>query len=214
MQNLLNTKKETIKQIQLILNKPFRTRRILSTKEFNFVHTILEHHPEFNKKEKCGIEDIFIKKTIYNNNGFFIRRLDGTITDFSYLKCINGSNKLQEIKSMFRSAIRPQIVSFKYSIFNSDNEVICPITKKKLNNNNCHVDHYKPTFNQLFKKFIKEEGVDLNKLEVGGQNKDNSMNYYFLDKKLEKNWYDFHFFNSELRITSIQGNLRRKRNEY
>jgi hypothetical protein len=210
----VNTKKEIIKKIQNILNKSITIPRTLSPEEFIFVFSVLKQHPYFKQKEKCGIESIFIKKTVFKKNGFFVKRIDGTTTDFSYLKCLNGDNHKQEALAMFRKAIRQQIVDFRNIAFSNNSCLICPITNQIITKESCHIDHLNPTFNEMVTTFIKENNININDLEVGGKNQDNSMEYYFLDKKIECQWKTYHKNNAILRVTSIEGNLRRKKNEY
>jgi len=206
-------KTNTIRKIQTILNKQTLIPRILNKEEFEFIYLILKKHPHFKQKEKVGIENIFIKKTIFNNNGFFIKRTDGTITDFSFYKCLNGENNLQKIKSLFRAGIKEQIWAFRDKAFLKEDSIICPILGVPVEKYNCHIDHFEPMFDELFNQFITQNNLDLKKIKLGGENQDNTMQYYFLDKKLEEKWQKFHFENAKLRVTSIRGNLTRKRGE-
>jgi len=205
----MTTKIELKKQIQKILNKS-KINRVLDAKEFELVYSVLKMHPNSKSKIGCGVKSIYIKKNYYKNNGFFIERIDGTKTDFSYLKCLNGDNKLNEIKAMFRTAIRPQIISFRNNAFKTKAYLKCPITGEYVSEHNCNIDHFIPSFFELFYVFINENNVDLNQIKVGGK-EDGFQEYYFIDKTLERKWKKFHKKFANLRVLSVKGNAKRKR---
>lgn len=203
-------KTQKIKKIKAILNKPSSLPRKIEPPEFDYIYSILESHPESKQKIGCGVKNIWIKKTIYKNNGFFIERTDGTSTDFSYYRCLYGNNRKLNIQSAFRSAIRQQIYDFKINAFKNNPILFCPITEKEVSLKNCHVDHEEPTFKELLENFVEVKDIDLNKLEIGGINKDNSMNNFIVDYKIRRDWEEYHKRNAQLRITSKKGNLSRR----
>ncbi len=204
-------KSQTILEIQKILNSPKELPYTLNQKEFQYMSSILKNHPYYEKKRKVGIKNLFIKKTIFNNNGFFIERIDGTTTDFSFHQCLNKENRIQKVRSMFRTAIKEQIWNFRDKEFSNSSTIICPILSIPVAKSNCHVDHFNPMFYELLNGFIKQNSLNLNDIKIGGENQDNIMQYYFLDKNLEANWQKFHLENAKLRVTSIRGNLTRKK---
>lgn len=53
-----------------------------------FMMDLLRRHPEAEKKIGTGIRAIRITNSKYGNRCFEAIRVDGTSTDFSYLKCL------------------------------------------------------------------------------------------------------------------------------
>ena len=82
------------------------------TIELTLVHqsqlflVLLKKHPKAKEKIGCGVQEIFMRREftdVYDKRGnhqgvleicsFFLRRIDGTETDFSYLKCFNRGKR-------------------------------------------------------------------------------------------------------------------------
>jgi len=204
-------KAQNIIAIKKILNAPLLIPRKLNQTEFDFIYSILKMHPQFKHKEKIGIQNIWIKKTIYNKNGFFIERIDGTTTDFSYYKCLNGNNPKLNVLCAFRSAIRPQIVEFRELAFSNTSSLVCPITNEVITKENCHVDHKEPSFKKLVEEFVYTYNINVDKIELGGTNQDNSMEIYFINSTLKKTWEDYHKQKALLQIVSAKGNLTKQK---
>lgn len=205
------TKDEVVKHVQSILYK-YGEGDFLGKKDFDFIYDLLnEGHHDPDKKIGCGIAGFFVNSNDYNKRGFFIKRLDGSETDFSYVKCIYKKNDFQDIKSACRMAIREDIIKFKQNFFtdNQDNIgfVVCPFTKEKISIDNCHVDHIPPnTFNKIFLDWIKSENIEPKSVNLEGYG-DGEMTKKFIDKTVEKSFIEFHRERMNLRVTSPLGNL-------
>jgi len=153
-------------------------RGIISNEEKKFIGELLKDHPNYEKKKGMGIEDFFIKKTVWNNNGFFIKRKDGSETDFSYLQCLNKRDALQKIKMACRSAIKD------FVMIKSNKEYIS--------------HHSELSFNTIFNLWF--ENKEINDLEII-DGKDNCMEIVFKDKKISEDFSKFH--NSIAKIKEV-----------
>jgi hypothetical protein len=50
---------------------------------------LLERHPEYQDKARCGVDYFSIRNALYGTRCFEIVRIDGSKTDFSYLTCLD-----------------------------------------------------------------------------------------------------------------------------
>ena len=150
-------------------------RRILYSDSINykdtlFLNEILSMHPDYETKKGGGVKYYFVKQNRYGKCGFNIMRIDGTTTDFSFMKCISPPTKEKIIKAACRSAIRPTIKAFKRNDLNE-------------------VHHSGTTFNQIFEYWIKEnKGIDLRT----NKSKDNSQETYFINRETTNSFVCFH----------------------
>jgi len=105
----MNTQKYKLRErcSKLLKSKSF------TEDDFNFLHSILELHSNYDKKVGVGIDYFFVKRTPYGNLGFCIMRLDGTSTDFSFYRCITNPSKHGEIRKSCRTAVYDSIKSFR-----------------------------------------------------------------------------------------------------
>ena len=92
-------KADVVKFVQSILYK-YDEGNFLEKNDFDFIYDLLnEGHHDPDRKIGCGVAGIFVNSNDYKNRGFFIKRLDGSETDFSYVKCIYKKSPLHDIKS-------------------------------------------------------------------------------------------------------------------
>jgi len=163
MKDKTQTKIYKKKKCQKILRSDF-----ISKEDEKFLFELIQNHPDYDLKAGCGIVDFFIKKTQWNNNGFYIRRLDGTETDFSYLVCLNPRTKLQKIKTACRSAIAEDMMS---------------ISRRG------YIAHHETPFKDIFNLWIKNK--DIEQLEIN-ETIDNSVITSFKDEKVAEDFRTFH----------------------
>jgi len=90
--NLFKTKKLWSEAIQAILQEsPFGR---LEGEPLRILLETLKFHPDYEDKVGQGIRDIVVAQgPIYGGRCFWITRQDGSISDFSYSKCINHAPK-------------------------------------------------------------------------------------------------------------------------
>lgn len=120
-----------------------------------FLKELLARHPNYGRKVGVGVREIFVrinwKAEGYENRCFWIRREDGTETDFSYTECIWPTDHRKKFLIACRNAIREQVREFR------DGErarlgkiATCPVTGREFAVDEAHVDHVHPnTFESL-----------------------------------------------------------------
>lgn len=132
---------------------------ILKGNDSTLIIALVGLHPNADEKIGVGIDYIFVLIIEYGTPGFMIRRVDGSITDFSYLKCLRGkelSHRSQVLEAM-RKAIRNQTSEFRRREFSNRQSIFCPLTNVQLiNDPTTHVDHYEPSFIELAEKYAQE----------------------------------------------------------
>ena len=167
---------------------------------------LLECHPEAGEKIGCGILYFFVGKAAYGTKCFFIRRLDGTTTDFSYITATKAKSKT--IKQSFIDACRvistEETRQFKMEAFRSG-PVFCEITKEPLTLKNCHVDHeYPNTFDNIVSGFMSE--VDWSEKDISKPS-DNQFVTTIVNKELAEKFRSYHNKCASLRLLKGSVNL-------
>ena len=136
------TKSEAKTAVQKILNGN-QLRDVLTGDEDIFIRDLIALHPATEDKICCGIDHIEIRPdpNYGTTRCFYIMRIDGSSTDVSYIKCIDGEKRRQLLRPALRNAILSQILQFKQAQFAIGSQ-ICPYTGEFLKFETCHVDHY------------------------------------------------------------------------
>lgn len=172
-----------------------------------------QFHSEWILKKAGGIKYIRrVKEPLYGKHrAFWIERLDGTETDISYIiHKIERRNYYNEFCQAMREVIKPQIDHFRIHFFkrNALGLVKCPISGKVLSIDDCHVDHYNPTFKELIDQFLLEFNVKITP-DLFPNEEDCQMYYDIKDEDLKFEFYVYHEHRANLRILSKEANLRR-----
>lgn len=158
--------------------------------DFEFMMGILSRHSDADKKIGCGVKRMWSDRNpVYTHTRcFFIERLDGSVTDFSFTSCITKAN---DFKAACRNAIRPQIKAFRVSNNVPDDY---------------HVDHDPESFNSILKRFVDIHGEGKVK-----ENEDLEYGCFLVDKDYEQKWCNFHEQEAKLRAITAKDNLTKKR---
>ena len=178
-----------------------------SSSEYKFLCRIFQGHPEFAIKVGSGIKSIYTGVgEVYKTRCFFIDRTDGTYTDISYIRSIDGAcSKISDIKCACRSAIQPVIDDFRSTvIFGVDT---CSFTGELLVQQNTHIDHYDLTFNDLVDLWLKPLNIDSLHSLLNDSTKDNETKIYFLAEEIVNGFIAFHNEHTHLRAVSKTANL-------
>lgn len=174
--------------------------------EHKFLSRIFQGHPEYSLKKGCGIASIFISTgETYKTTCFFIKRTDGTTTDISYIRSIDGaSSKISDIKCACRSAIKNVIQDFRATVnFGVD---ICPVSGEVLQSDNTHIDHYDLIFNEVVELWMKPLPIDTLHCLLNGTN-DHEDQVYFIAEEIIGGFIDFHNKHTHLRAVTKTANL-------
>jgi hypothetical protein len=171
-----------------------------------FMNAILAMHPSADVKIGCGVSTIFVRQNPVHkrNRGFWIKRTDGTETDFSFLECLKPTDPLRKFKNACRQAISGDV--FVFRVNNLDGDSVCPITGIALNVYNCHVDHSPPnTFDSIVTDFITTNSI--NPEHVILNSSDAEIGDSFNDTVFAENFVTFHNERAVLRLVSARANL-------
>lgn len=169
----------------------------------DFLLSVFKNHPDWEIKRGVGGKDIVIKNTQWGNRGFYIIRIDGSITDISYPTAISGRpSKLSEVKSACRSAIMHIVLEFKK--INTPEK--CPFTTEILNKDNTHVDHFDLTFSELFNIWVSDKEINFLHSNIL-KHKDGDTQIKFGNVDIIQSFIKFHNQNTHLRVVSKTANL-------
>lgn len=188
----------------------------LSQDDFDFILELIKLHPNASAKIGSGISSIEIRQNNMGNaTAFYIVRSDGTDTDFSYKKCLNGeTGLLQQFTKAAREAVSPQIVDFREEYFrkhqDSSGQILCSVTQKKVGRNDVHVDHHPTSFQKLVGVFLATNEIALEVVKYKGQ-EDGDERLSYADQPLKEKFASYHKQNAELRLISREANLRKSK---
>jgi hypothetical protein len=173
------------------------------------LYWLLERHPDYEQKRGVGIVRFSVGRASFNNRHFLVHRSDGTWTDLSYKKCLNGapSNKTR-VEQALRKEVEADILraKLKYFVEHGDalGRVPCAKTNELVTVNEAHADHAPPyTFKVLTETFLTALrvilNIDPNEAMVTGP-ADNQHGRTLADRKLADAWRAFHHALAHVRI--------------
>ena len=201
------TKLEAKAAVQKVLNR-HQLRDRLTGDEDIFIRDLIALHPATEDKIGCGISHIEIRTdpNYGTTRCFYIVRTDGSDTDVSYIKCIDGEKLRQLLRPALRNAILAQVLHFKQVQFATSFQR-CPYTDELLNFDTCHVDHLPPmTFETLVTEWLKLNGLTEADVQIT-EREDNASTRFMTDVGQVASWTSYHQQYAQLRILSQRGNL-------
>lgn len=199
------TKKALSDKIRSILYA-YEYGHVLNDINLKFMNAVLAMHPSADVKIGCGVSSIFVRQNpvFKKNREFWIKRTDGTETDFSFLECLKPTDPLRKFKNACRQAISGDI--FVFRVNNLDGDSTCPITGIALNVHNVHVDHTPPnTFDGIVKDFISVNSIDPTQIVLNSA--DGETGDSFNDLVLSEKFVAYHNEKAILRLVSAHANL-------
>ena len=199
------TKKALSDKIRSILYA-YEYGHVLNDINLKFMNAVLAMHPSADVKIGCGVSSIFVRQNpvFKKNREFWIKRTDGTETDFSFLECLKPTDPLRKFKNACRQAISGDI--FVFRVNNLDGDSICPITGIALNVHNVHVDHAPPNiFDKIVTDFITSNSINPEQIILNSA--DGEIGDSFNDPALSENFLTFHNERAVLRLVSARANL-------
>jgi hypothetical protein len=179
----------------------------LASDDEAFIADLLTNHPSAEVKIGPGVKSIRIGSNGFNGRGFFVERIDGTETDFSYKQCIHPFTYASKVKFAFRRAIDEQTIAVKALAFpNRMMTIPCPITGELITWNDAHVDHEPPlTFASLLQQYLEERNWECDDIPLveprGGVGK-------ILPDDIALDWAWWHQQRARLRVISAYANTR------
>ncbi len=194
--------KSTISTYAKEILKKSELGKVLTGEDKHFIFGLIECHPNATEKIGAGIKHIIARVDPVWKKGkqFLIIRVDGSVIDFSYKKCIYGEMSAKDLfKCACRTAVVDDIIAFKNTHLSP--ESICPYFGYPLTRENAHVDHVQPmTFNAIVDDFMKIHGP-LDGATVIGETQKRFEAKWITDKFLE-----FHRKTAILELVSEQAN--------
>jgi hypothetical protein len=172
-----------------------------------FLRSLLERHPEHELKVGCGVARIFIGGNSFGKKCFWLERIDGTRTDFSFVSCISPPSHQSEVRSAMRRHIDDQIIAFRDRSFAGRLEVACAITGAPVRNEDAHIDHRPPnTYHALVARFLETERLDIQSLAVE-PTRDGVTAWGLADRSVAARWQVFHAESCDLQVVAKHANL-------
>ena len=164
-----------------------------------------------------GVEVFFRRRNIgegYSTASFWVRRTDGTETDFSYIHAVKGEPKgiAREFYDACRSAVAADLLTAKKRQFDKHGDasgrIRCEITNELISFEEAQLDHAYPTFGQLVVSFrAAKEWQHSVPADVLSLAQDAQTRTTFLDPSVAEAFRSFHHAAALLRIVCRKGNL-------
>ena len=164
---LPKTKKAQKEKCREIL---YRDNPIIN-EDYDFIMAILNMHPDSEQKKGAGVTE-FYRDNIDKWAGrcFFLKRTDGTSTDFSFNKCIDKYNPETQQKKAGRTCVSELILKVR-SDFSKD------------------IHHHFLSYDDIFANW-KKENPDAD-LQINSS-MDNHTGVFFTNAETVKSFYDYH----------------------
>lgn len=162
----------------------------LGQDDFKCMLDILKCHQRADQKIGPGVKKIWVKTSSFRTRGFWLERIDGTQTDFSFLMCFRKSSYGEDLRGAARQAVAYQIISFKNKFTYGGP---CPYSGITLTPENSDVHHDEKSFNEIFLSFFGDTRPKLLKGDglLGAQLK---------DPAIRNDWRQYQFENAKLKI--------------
>ena len=181
----------------------------ISPEHEGYLRDLVAIHPDAELKMGAGIThfsvatDTKFKKTRH----FFIHRVDGTGTDVSFPKAIDGSSPRRDRLEALRRGIQDQILEFRRNAFDKSGTIICPLRGTPITKESYHIDHTPPaTFLNLVDQWLGSMKIDIIQVKITPP-ADNQIVKEMTDEAQVSSWRSFHKTYANLRLLSPLGNL-------
>lgn len=181
----------------------------LSVTDLTFTLAVLDRHPQAETKVGCGVASMTVRTNpVYRSNrGFYLIRVDGTGTDWSWTECLNPTPHPRKVIRAMRVLVEPQTLAFKHAFFAKGPQV-CELTGALITFVGSHVDHIPPlTFEKLVADFLEEYRLDIGAIPLRDELADNNYVDAIDDDFIAVRWIEYHRSHAALRVVSRLGNL-------
>jgi hypothetical protein len=127
---------------------------------------LLKGHPRYLEKVGAGI-DHFEVRQLWKYPGFWIVRVDGSETDFSYLKCLNPpASPRTNLSDALRWVVRGDIMLQRSFLKDDDGLIPCAVTGKRLKPGDGHMDHFPKTFESIVRDFLETNSLQIDEIQI------------------------------------------------
>ena len=170
-------------------------------------------------KAGVGINLFFRRRNVgegWSTPSFWIRRNDGSETDFSYISAVKGQPKSDAANfyAACRAAVEADLLAAKTRFFKGHPEkdehgfVPCEVSGNLISFENAHLDHAYPTFNQIVLIFRAAHGwSQFIPPGVVTPPQDAQARATFCDDAVAQAFRDVHHKSAVLRVIDKQANL-------
>ena len=145
---------------------------------------------------------------------FWLERIDGSRTDFSYISCIKAKAKslYQDYAEACRQTVAGDLIKAKKAHFDvygdASGRVPCDLTGELLLPDEAHLDHAQPmTFEVMVQAFRAATGIEPSR-DILSKSQDQQFATTFTDPDIAQRFRDYHHRVANLRIIKSGLNLR------
>lgn len=179
---------------------------------------LLERHPDGIEKVGPGVAEFFIGRTRDANGvavganaiGIWIRRIDGEVTDFSYLSAIRQGSTKSDAKEALRYEVNDRRLAYRESRFATRGQVHSDLSGDRIENiHDAQVVYLAPTWGQLTYRFAESEG-GWSKFSVAPAAAGAAVGTRLADRNQAARWLAFHASNAVLGLATASEASRRK----
>lgn len=175
----------------------------LDGREFNVALAVLAGHPDLTEKVGAGVIAVDVRMALYGTRCFHVTRVDGTSTDFSYLKCLQPPTPRQEVQAACRNGIRADIALKKKLHLVTGG--VCELTGMPIDEDNSHVHHSPPMFDVLVDGWADSEG-GYDRLAGLLEHGDNTYGNDF-PEEIRASWLTWHTHRARMQVVHRSANL-------
>ena len=171
----------------------------LSGSDAEFAAALLEKHPHSADKIGCGVDHFLVRLNRFvgkANRGLWIKRVDGTEIDFSWVECLTPSTHEQRVKNAMRAAVQDDMLAFKTAAFEGRSFVECSMSGVRVEFTMADVHHVAP-FLEIAREFADGDWESI-KVDVGKEAA--QIGDRFVDSEVEQRWIVFHRSRATLQI--------------
>jgi hypothetical protein len=173
----------------------------VSPEDARFLIATLRHRgPDGDEKLGCGVLRIYLGTNDYGQKSFWLERVDGTKTDFSFIKCFSRKTprtKKTDRRVDFERACRWAV---KNDSLRARGRSGCEFV----------AHHEGKPFAKIVDGFVSATQVDVETVEFVGHD-DGETHVEFVDKRLEAQWVAYH--RDEARFSILTPAEHKKRHE-
>jgi hypothetical protein len=193
----------------------YSDRQAITGDDDLFLRDLIHWHPDSKQKIGCGVDYFFKNRTPQPSGScFWIRRLDGTVVDFSYKKTIDGSR--DTLNGMFNKACRwtvlKDILDAKENYFieygNSDGLIECALSGRLIDRTEAQADHAPPMVFAAIVCGFKAANFDEITPDIFKPDTDGSTIIEFADWRIAEKFLIFHYKVAKLRMVAKDENYR------
>lgn len=165
-------------------------RRIIERDEDLFLRDLIKYHYAYERKRGCGIEYFYVGENVkYGCNSLYVKRIDGTYTDFSYMKCIMRKSDINHMS--FEMVLYDEINKYREDNINEEGYFVSVYSGEMFYVSELCVIYDGVLLSGLIDKFISENNIEINK-ELIIISEDNNEGTKFIDVEMEKSFKEYY----------------------